>query len=1129
MYSFYGGRPGNSFIIVKTFSSYNEMVSKFKLGPDYPDVHYDEHVLINTKNKLDEYNGRIYRRGYNYNEEETGGAEYIGTIVGPQGNAPYLHLVDPDDYKSLLTTFKTKQDHFIKDYTSSITSPPSENDESEEKIQDPFKNSVSRKNLVPGKTVKNGVDQFNDDIQWYYFSARTPDNDITDVYLGFTIPYPVFDFVAERTSAYSSDQDIKPQEIENQHPFFHQWKLKIPKGIKGDSIQNIRIIAYSGQNNIVGIPANFIKAGETKYIFVGDIKNYNTSLEGNITQYYLGEYDVLKDINIAEDGTITKTYTNSKDQNIETTLQWIKSIKLNQYGQLLVTYNTPDLQQGQNSNKIELINENNIKWIDDIELSSDGYLRVTYNTIEPGSSITENSEVQHEIKKINTNPIKILNEMELSKQGQLIAYYNGDLNNGISLNNNAEPIRWVTDISMNDDKSGLTFEWNTGDPTVITDLQWISSLDLSDDGLLKMKLNINNQQTDGVPVNEYSIVDQTSSNPGEKKYHHIKWIKNMYLDPEDGSLNVEWNYRQNENWEPIDVNQKFPNIMSRITDIRINTSDDLANSSTENDVNKNITQDDIGKIAYQINNGEYQSIGEPINYVKEMALDSENRILARFALTPDNVGTFTHASRFDPTEEPNDWISIGNVTTNFQIGPDENIEQAFWSGVGKVTETLDSDNSSISGKLNFTIAPSYYLAKNTSCKINTIKLSIQQINAEGTPLKFYNLDLSRQPAGEQPEQENQEETQVVEETQEEKLIDKIVSEIYITQTGITFTIDLDEIPDEYKTSPNYMIYPVSPASRSAKDWFCYIYIENLNITLNRTDLSGSDTDTPRKLIMQEYLEYDWDSRDGWNAAFTDDLLSKPCGGSTSVVNNLITENRKIQYFGSRTPGGGFQKQVDGQTIYQARAIRINRAWGTKRNCFYIDLVRPEPLRQKGVHIVSIQILNCDSSVPIAVYPIGGNSYPMAYDPTDPEHYPVDPNSLAVTDPDNPAQIDKDLKWKTQLGQSMERTSLECIKYGQGQYFRIVILDDTIGGTPTEDRRYKLTNGETASTNTQIVKNGYKYLNIKLRFLYYIDYSWVEAKERQITRQANQNRSLNPDTIEYDYVYDGGDSTMNMDN
>jgi len=53
MYSFYGGRPGNSFVIVKAFSSVDEMNTNFALGPNYTEVRYDEHVIINTENKND--------------------------------------------------------------------------------------------------------------------------------------------------------------------------------------------------------------------------------------------------------------------------------------------------------------------------------------------------------------------------------------------------------------------------------------------------------------------------------------------------------------------------------------------------------------------------------------------------------------------------------------------------------------------------------------------------------------------------------------------------------------------------------------------------------------------------------------------------------------------------------------------------------------------------------------------------------------------------------------------------------------------------------------------------------------------------------------------------------------------
>jgi len=74
MYSFYGGRPGNSFVIVTTYESVDDMIKNFEKGPEYTAVHYNEYVLINTPNKNDRDNGKIFRRGYDY-KNKMGGAE----------------------------------------------------------------------------------------------------------------------------------------------------------------------------------------------------------------------------------------------------------------------------------------------------------------------------------------------------------------------------------------------------------------------------------------------------------------------------------------------------------------------------------------------------------------------------------------------------------------------------------------------------------------------------------------------------------------------------------------------------------------------------------------------------------------------------------------------------------------------------------------------------------------------------------------------------------------------------------------------------------------------------------------------------------------------------------------------
>lgn len=115
--SFYGGRRGASFVIVKNYSDIPSMTNDFKNGNSFKDVAFDEYVLINNPNKNHPDNGKIFRRGYDYNsnrkieahsnasgpavEIEAHGAEYIGTIIGPAGKAPLLTMGAYDEVKDL--------------------------------------------------------------------------------------------------------------------------------------------------------------------------------------------------------------------------------------------------------------------------------------------------------------------------------------------------------------------------------------------------------------------------------------------------------------------------------------------------------------------------------------------------------------------------------------------------------------------------------------------------------------------------------------------------------------------------------------------------------------------------------------------------------------------------------------------------------------------------------------------------------------------------------------------------------------------------------------------------------------------------------------------------------------------
>lgn len=75
--SFYGGRPGAPFILVKQYENISKMEEDFKL-PNCS-VGYGEYVIISTDKVRDSDNGKIYVRDLN------GNPLYMGKIAGPTG------------------------------------------------------------------------------------------------------------------------------------------------------------------------------------------------------------------------------------------------------------------------------------------------------------------------------------------------------------------------------------------------------------------------------------------------------------------------------------------------------------------------------------------------------------------------------------------------------------------------------------------------------------------------------------------------------------------------------------------------------------------------------------------------------------------------------------------------------------------------------------------------------------------------------------------------------------------------------------------------------------------------------------------------------------------------------------
>ena len=277
--SFYGGKTGFSFIIAKSFPFEKDMIAAFQQGPEYTEVHFDEYVIIDTENKNLKENGRLYRRGYDYTND-MGGAIFVGCISGPAGKAPLLMFEQTiEDVQEIIANAEEVPEKDKRSGEGSFT--------------------LDSTNFVPGKEVSDEGDAlYNDEIKWVYCSVRNPDADDTIAHIGFKVPYLVLDFTTESTSAYEQPTiESIPTEDGLDHPFYEHWHIKIPRGIQGDSLYNLRSILPTGEEQIKiisedGQVLDYDLTNDVKYqrnIFVYDKWVYDNTLEGEVLEtYYLG-------------------------------------------------------------------------------------------------------------------------------------------------------------------------------------------------------------------------------------------------------------------------------------------------------------------------------------------------------------------------------------------------------------------------------------------------------------------------------------------------------------------------------------------------------------------------------------------------------------------------------------------------------------------------------------------------------------------------------------------------------------------------------------------------------------------------------------------------------------------------
>lgn len=453
--SFYGGKAGTPFVIAKSYNSVNAMIADFAKGPALTAVQYGEHVIINTEDKNNSNNGALYRRGYDYNNS-MGGAIYVGTIVGPSGKAPMFELTTIENIKEI--TFK----------------------DSDEVRQGEGAWNISNKSLIPGKTDS----EFNDDIAWSYITIRDQHGTDTTAWVGIKIPYHVIEMDAQSVSAYynrdKETADFKNVNLverdDNQaHPFYSHWSVRIPKGIKGDALKNFRVVEAS--DAIQDYEGKTDDINNHRKVLVYDYYCYDAKENGEPKTLYLGDFNMIDTIDLADDGTFTITYTHDNTVTYTKKIKWITSTTLNSTtGVFHIDYN-----DGSNY-------ETTLKWINGISLADNGTITFTYTT---GDSET----LENKIKWITTT--------ELETNGTLTINYNDGTKEVFD-----KKIQWITNITLTDEGI-LTINYNNDTPAFTKSLIWPVRIEFdskdneADPGTQVIKVTYNNGtiETIGQPLN----------------------------------------------------------------------------------------------------------------------------------------------------------------------------------------------------------------------------------------------------------------------------------------------------------------------------------------------------------------------------------------------------------------------------------------------------------------------------------------------------------------------------------------------------------------------------------------------------------------------------------------------------
>lgn len=530
------------------------------MAENYRTVWYGEHAIISCKNKNHPDNGKVFMRGLDY-QNSMGGAIYKFQIVGPSSGTPFFQVDTIDNVTHMST--KALEENTYRRYPvgqnvdgTVITNWKQDDNgnwhDGGGTLKKDFKFNIQNRTLVPGKDGAS----FNDDIEYTWVNIRKDDEDADSwFYVGMKFPYTVIDYKTHAVSQYDTAGNIKQENAmasitridDKTHPFWEHWDIGIPKGLKGDTLRNLKVIemtealrnkVYSTEHITVNPTTGLATVGQSGYsnmdddiakhrqIVVYELYIYDKRINPDPILIYLGDFNIIKNITLDDKGTLTVSYTHNNDTVFTKKIKWVTGVALSTGDGTTGGHFKIDFNNGSPSYETDLT------WVKGLEIQDNGDVIGTFAGTN-GGTLANNG-------KNKIGHVRWISSVTLDENtGHFVCSFNDGT---ASVD---KRLTWVKDIVINQANGQITINTTTGDKISPAKLKLLTAARVNDIG--ETTLIFNTGET----------INLKTENGGEN--YKITTVKSIYMGTginDDKSIYVKYNSNPN----PVKVSDPINSI-----------------------------------------------------------------------------------------------------------------------------------------------------------------------------------------------------------------------------------------------------------------------------------------------------------------------------------------------------------------------------------------------------------------------------------------------------------------------------------------------------------------------------------------------------------------------------------------